>query len=97
MNKSATFNHRRRLSQIARRRGVTVRGVSNWHELADRLAAYLGVERGQSGPRRFCYVTMEELGWIAPRPRRPAPGGWSRTFGVSWGPARGGERHICGK
>lgn len=67
MNKSATFNHRRRLSRIARRHGVMVHGVSNWHVLADQLAAHLGIERGQSGPRRFCYDTMEALGWMERR------------------------------
>lgn len=59
-----TVNHRKRLTKIARRRGVEVKHVSNWGELADRLAQHHGIQTPRGEAKRFCYQIMESLGWI---------------------------------
>lgn len=63
-----TVNHRKRLTKIARRRGVEVKHVSNWSELADRLAQHHGIQTPRDEAKRFCYQIMESLGWIIRRP-----------------------------
>jgi hypothetical protein len=61
-------NHRTRLARIARRHGVAVKHVSNWSELAERLAHHHGIATPTAEAKRFCYEVMECLGWIARRP-----------------------------
>lgn len=66
------MNHRRQLTKLAARKGVPVRGVSNWRDLAERLAAFWGIAVPDGkGAKRFCYEGMEARGWIAERPEKP--------------------------
>lgn len=61
-------NHRKRLKQIAARRGVQVQDVANWAQLAKCLAEHHGIANPAPGKaKRFCYELMECLGWIARR------------------------------
>lgn len=62
------INHRKRLTKIARRKGVAVEHVENWAALADRLALHHGIPSPKSAPKNFCYQVMECRGWIARRP-----------------------------
>lgn len=63
-----TTNHRKRLTKIARRKGVAVDHVANWATLADRLAQHHGLPTPKVEAKRFCYQVMECRGWIARRP-----------------------------
>jgi|GEM_PF-5110657 len=66
--KTKVKNHRTRLARVARRHGVEVKHVSNWSELAERIADHHGIKRPSGSAKRFCYEVMECLGWIARRP-----------------------------
>ena len=65
--KTKAKNHRTRLARVARRHGVEVKHVSNWAELADRLAQHHGIPTPKAEAKRFCYQVMECRGWIARR------------------------------
>ncbi|WP_147393054.1 hypothetical protein [Paracoccus siganidrum] len=61
------------MARIARRHGVGVKHVSNWGELAERLADHHGIAHPAPGSaKRYCYEVMECLGWIARCPEVPA-------------------------
>lgn len=60
-------NGRRKLQNIARRKGVFVKGVSGWPELAHQLAVFWGVPVPQAKFKRFCYAGMEMRDWIKPQ------------------------------
>lgn len=64
----ADGNHRKRLKRIAAQRGVEVKHVANWSQLAECLADHHGITRPATvTAKRFCYQVMECLGWIARR------------------------------
>lgn len=67
-------NNRKTLKRVAERHGVRVLHISNWHQLADRLAEFWGIERVSANKsRRFCFDGMEARGWIPPRPDKREP------------------------
>ena len=63
-----TPNHRKRLTKEAGKRGILVKGVSNWHQLAAILSVDLDERRDlDEGPRSFCFRVMKQRGWVSGR------------------------------
>jgi 5-methylcytosine-specific restriction endonuclease McrA len=57
------------LTKVAKKKGVPVFAVKNWHDLAERLERYFGLSRSaDQGVRGFCFDVMESRGWVPPKP-----------------------------